>query len=55
MTRRVHDDEFDYTDDEYVERIKSPKKFKKDEPILEKKRQWDHENWYDRRNDYDDR
>jgi len=52
MKRSQYDEDFDFEDDEDH---RNNRKFKREEPVREKKRSWDRETLYDKGRDYDDR
>ena len=54
MPRKSYDEEYDYDDNEFEEH-RGPRKFKKEEKPVEKKKKWDRESVYDRDHDYDER
>jgi len=55
MTRRSHNEDFEYDDDDYEEQRRGYRRFKKDEKPQEKQKRWDRESQYDRDHDYDER
>lgn len=52
--RSFEDDEFDF-DEEYDDNRRGPRRFKKEEKAVEKKKTWDREDRYNRDHDYDER
>jgi hypothetical protein len=55
MSRKSYDDEYDYDEDDYEKGYNGPRKFKRAEREIEKKKRWDRESFYDRDHDYDER
>jgi len=53
--RSEYEDDYDYDDDDFEENCRGPRRFKKEEQELEKKKRWDRERYYDRDHDYDER
>lgn len=51
--RSPNDEDYDYDDEDYEDK-RGPRRFKKDEP-LEQKKKWDRESSFDRDHDYDER
>ena len=55
MPKKSYDDEFDYDDDEFEDYRKGPRRFKKEEKEVDKKRRWEREEAFDSDHDYDER
>lgn len=52
--RSYENDEFDYDNEDYEDNKRGPRRFKKEEKVLEKKKTWDREDRFNRDHDYDE-
>jgi len=53
--RSEYEEDYDYDDEDFEDNHRGPRRFKKEEQSLEKKKKWDRERYYDRDHDYDER